>query len=73
MLKELLEHVDDRRSSARRHSLPGAPGVDFLNQLGLDPNIDICCFLSHAGEMGRCRAPVLIIPAKKFIGGTTSA
>jgi hypothetical protein len=55
MLEELLKHVDDRRSSAWRYSLPGAPGVNFLDQLGLDPNIDLCCFLSHAGEMGRCR------------------
>jgi hypothetical protein len=37
MLEELLDHKDDRRSSARRHSLPGAPGVDFLDQLGSTP------------------------------------
>jgi hypothetical protein len=60
----MFEHVDDRRSLAWRHSLPAAPSVDPLDQLGLDPNVDICCFLSHAGEMGRCRAPRLIIPAK---------
>jgi hypothetical protein len=59
MLEELLDHVDDRRSSAWRYSLPGAPGVDFLDQLGFDPDIDLCCFLFHAGEMGRCRAPLL--------------
>jgi hypothetical protein len=68
MLEELLEHIDD--SSARRHSLPGAPSVDFLDQLGLDPDVDICCFLSHAGEMGRCGAHRLIIPAKRLIDAT---
>jgi hypothetical protein len=31
MLEEMFEHVDDRRSSARKHSLPGAPGIDFLD------------------------------------------
>jgi hypothetical protein len=30
MLEELFEHMDDCRGSARRHALPGAPGVDFL-------------------------------------------
>jgi hypothetical protein len=67
--EEMFEHVDDRRSSAWRHSLLAAPSVDPLDQLGLDPNIDICCFLSHAGEMGRCRVPRLIIPAKRLIIG----
>jgi hypothetical protein len=74
MLKEMFEHVDDCRSSAWRHSLPGAPSVDPLDQLGLDPNVDICCFLFHAGEMGRpCRAPDLIMPAKRLIDATGTA
>jgi hypothetical protein len=30
-----------------------------LAQLGLDPDVDICGFLSHAGEVGCCRAPLL--------------
>jgi hypothetical protein len=59
MLEEVFEHVDDCRSSAWRHSLPSTPAVNVLDQLGLDPNIDIRCFLSHAGEMGRCRARAL--------------
>jgi hypothetical protein len=44
MFEELLDHVDDRRSSGWRHSLTGAPSVDPLDQLGLDPNVDICVF-----------------------------
>jgi hypothetical protein len=59
MLEEMLEHVDDCRSSARRHSLPGAPGVDFLDQLGLDPDVNICCFPFHTGEVGSRRARLL--------------
>ena len=54
-----VDIVTDCRSSAWGHSLPGAPGVDPLDQLGLDPNVDICGFPCHAGEMGRCRAPPL--------------
>ena len=67
MLQELLDHVDDCRRSARRYSLPVAPGIDFLDQLGFDPDVDICCFSFHAGEVGRCRAARLMIPAKKLI------
>ena|SRR5277367_1825030 len=59
MLEELFEHMDDCRGSARRHALPGAPGVDFLDQLDLDPDDDICGFPWHADEVGRCRAPLL--------------
>jgi hypothetical protein len=56
MVEEILEHIDDRRCPAWRHSLPGAPSVDLIDQLGLDPDVDIGGFLWHAGEMGRCRA-----------------
>jgi hypothetical protein len=28
---------------------------------------DICCFPFHAGEMGRCRAPNFLNPAKNLI------
>jgi hypothetical protein len=52
MREEVLEHVDDCRGSARRHPLLGAPGIHFLDQLGLDPDIDICCFPFHAVEGG---------------------
>jgi hypothetical protein len=69
MLEELLDHVDDRRSSAWRHSLPTAPSVDFLEQPAFDPNVDLRGFPFHAGEMGRCRAPGLIMQAKRLIGG----
>jgi hypothetical protein len=48
MLEELLQHVDDCRRSARRHALPVAPGVDFFDQLGLDPDVNICGFPFHA-------------------------
>jgi hypothetical protein len=67
MLEEFLEHVDDRRRSAQRHPLSGASGVDFLDQLRLDPDVDIRGFPLHAGEVGRCRAARLIIPAKDLI------
>jgi len=67
MLKELLDHVDDCSGSAWRHSLPVAPSVDSFDQPGFDPDVDICGFAFHAGEVGRCRAPRLIIPAKKLI------
>jgi hypothetical protein len=56
MLEEMLQHVDDCCSSARRHSLPGTPRIDFLDQLGLDPDVDICCFPCHAGEVGALSA-----------------
>jgi hypothetical protein len=49
MLEEVFEHVDDRRSSAWKHPLPVAPVVDFVDQPGLDPDVDICCFSFHAG------------------------
>jgi hypothetical protein len=48
MLEEVLEHMGDCRGPARRHALLGAPAVDFLDQPGLDPNVDICCFPFHA-------------------------
>ena len=65
-LEEMFEHVDDRCSSARKHSLTRAPGVDFLDQLGLDPDVDICC-LRHAPKIVRCRASNLIIQDNKLI------
>jgi hypothetical protein len=34
--------LDDCRRPARRYSLLGAPGVDPLDQPGLDPNVNIC-------------------------------
>ena len=49
MLEKPLEHLDDCGGSARGHGLPGAPGIDFLDQLGLDRDIDIC-FPFHAEE-----------------------
>jgi hypothetical protein len=70
MIEELLDHVDDCRGSARRYSLPSAPAVDFLDERGLDADVDICCFLFHTGEVGRCGAPRLIIAAKKLIDAT---
>jgi hypothetical protein len=48
-LEELIDHVDDRRSSARQYALPRAPGVDVLDQPGLDPDVDIRCFSFHIG------------------------
>src|SRR6267142_4032463 len=66
MLEELLEHVDDRRSSAWRHSLPGAPGVDPVDQLGLDLNVNICGFPLHAGEVGSRRACLLDNSSQKI-------
>jgi hypothetical protein len=51
--------MDDRRGSAWRDGLPGAPGVDFLDQLRLDPDGDVGCARSHASEMGRSDAPQL--------------
>jgi hypothetical protein len=69
-VEELIEHVDDCRRPARRHSLPGAPGVDPLDQPGLDSDVNICGFLFHTIEVGRYRAPRLIIPAKKLIDAT---
>src|SRR6516165_11930465 len=48
MLEEVLKHVDDRRRSAWQHALLSAPGVDFLDELGLDPDVDICGFPFHA-------------------------
>jgi hypothetical protein len=48
VLEELLEYVDDSRGPARRHPLPGAPGVDFLNLLALDTDVDVADFPLHA-------------------------
>jgi len=28
------------------------PGVDFFDEPGLDPHVDICCFPFHAGKSG---------------------
>ncbi len=75
MLDEVLEHINDGCSSARGHALLGAPGVDFLDQLGLDPKVDICSIPSHAREVGRCRAPLLDNLCQKIdasVAGPTS-
>jgi hypothetical protein len=45
----MLKHVADRGGSARQDSLLGTPGVDLLDQLWLDPDIDIRGFPFHAG------------------------
>ena len=66
MVEELLDHMDDRRRSAWRHSLPSPPGVDPLEQLRLDPDIDISCLPFHAGKVGRCRASLLDDPGQKI-------
>jgi len=50
MLKQTLKHRDDRRRPAERHSLPGAPGVDLLDQLRLNPDVDICGFPFHGSR-----------------------
>jgi hypothetical protein len=70
VLKEMLEHVDYRRGSARRHVLPGAPGVDPLDQPGLDPNVDFCGFPFHAknvrwrtAQRSKIRAQIDILQA----------
>jgi hypothetical protein len=67
-----VHHVDDRSGSAWRYSLPVAPGIDFLDQLGFDPDVDIRGFPFHAGEVGRCEAARLIIPAKKLLVSANS-
>ena len=53
MLEEMLEHVHYRRGSGRRHVLPDAPGVDPLDQPGLDPDVDFCGFAFHAKKIAR--------------------
>jgi len=47
MLEELIEHVDDGRRATWKYSLPGAPSVNFLDQLWLDSDVDICGFSFH--------------------------
>ena len=64
MLEEMLEHVHYRRGSARRHVPPGAPGVDPLDQPGLDPDVDFCGFPFHAENVRRRAARRSIIRAK---------
>jgi len=49
MPEEFPKHVDNCRGSGWRHALPVAPGVDFLDQFGLDPDVDVCCFPFHGG------------------------
>jgi hypothetical protein len=66
MLKEALDHMDDCRGSTRRYSLADAPSVDPLDQLGFDPDVDVCGFSFHAGEVGRCRACPLDNPGQRF-------
>jgi len=50
--EEFLKHIDDRRGSTRRHALLSTPDVDYLNQLGLDPDVDICDLRFMAGKVG---------------------
>jgi hypothetical protein len=45
----MLKHVADRGGSAWQDSLLGTPRVNLLDQLRLDPDIDICGFPFHAG------------------------
>src|SRR6516164_11382303 len=55
----MLENVDDRCRPARRHSLPSAPSVNPLDQLRLDPDVDVRGFLLHAAQVGhRLEAPL---------------
>ena len=67
MFEEMIEHVDDCRRPARRYSLPGSPGVDPLNQLWLNSDVDIGGLPFHAAQAGRFRDACLIIPAKFLI------
>jgi hypothetical protein len=67
MLEEVLKHVANCGRSARRHSLPGTPGVDLLDQLRLDPDVDVCGFPCHAGKLGRRPARRLMNRAKKLL------
>jgi hypothetical protein len=60
----MLEHVEYRRGSARQHLLPGAPGVDPLDQSGLDPDVDFCGFPFHAENIVRRAARRSMIRAK---------
>jgi AraC-like DNA-binding protein len=58
--------LDDCRRPARWYSLPGAPGVDPLDQLRLDPDVNICGFPLHTGEVGSCRARLLDNSSQKI-------
>jgi hypothetical protein len=66
ILEKMLEHMDNRRGSAWRHSLPSAPGVDFLDRHRSDLDVDICGFLWHGEEVGCCRACPLDNLGQKF-------
>ena len=68
-LEERLEHVDDCRATARRHSLPRAPFFD-QGRLNLKINIAVFCPIPVKWEAaGYTR---LIISAKKLIVGPTT-
>jgi hypothetical protein len=67
MLEKVLKHVANCGRSAWRYSLSGPRRIDLLDQLRLDPDVDICGFPFHAGEVGHFGARRLIIPAKKLI------
>ena len=67
MLEELLKHLTDRCCPARLYSLLGAPHIDLLDQLRLDPDVDIRGFPFHADKLGRCRVRCLMMTAKKLI------
>ena len=56
MLQEVLDHMNDCCASARPHPLAAPPCIDPLDQLRLDPDVDVCGFALHAREDGRCRA-----------------
>jgi hypothetical protein len=47
--QEALDHTDDRRRPAQRHSLPGPPSVDPLDQSEFNPSADKDCVPLHAG------------------------
>jgi hypothetical protein len=66
MLEELLEHEDDCRRPALTYSLPGAPRVDFHDQLRLGPDVNICGFPLHTGEVGSRRARLLDNSSQKI-------
>jgi hypothetical protein len=40
----MLDHMNDRRSSARKHALSATASVDSVDQPRLDPDVDIAVF-----------------------------
>jgi hypothetical protein len=59
--------MNDCCTSARPHPLPASPSINLFDQLRLDPDVDVCGFALHTGEMGRVGGTRLIIPASKLI------